>query len=762
MNAKTRHRPKLAHLATPLGVALALGLGSWMLRDRIETVVELPFGFRVKTFAKTDAVIPPNIKIVGFDDQFAGKYQRTELTLAEWAGLLRGIADQGVKAIYVDKRFSFAGDRDAAAAFVKEVKALPAKVAAAGWTRPYSLATEQMLDKNSGFTLPLTPDGANALQRRFGLERQYLYGPNAKLSGAFAAVGHIDYPGDGRMDAFVLTSTGDFVPSLALSLADIAIAPDGTVRANGRNLPINERGKIILDFPSYERLLDQTLSVAPMVDLVAKGKPLPVFEPGDVVLLVPSFFTGSGDMVSTPRGIIPGGYVWATALANLATDRFMTRSPANGLVYVLVPLLVVILASLLPGSLVLFSVGGMGVVLTASALSAFAYANVLVPWVAPLASGAIAAVFTIGLRHQRAEREIATIRRGLEGVVPATHLEKLTQSPEVAQVDVVGKVVSVMFVDVVGFSKFAASRSPREAYDMIKELLSEIIGLVHSHGGCVDRVLGDGLLCYFGHDHTTQAYDGNHAQQAVGCAIDIQRRFLVAGNEMAQKLPLRIGINTCPVVFGDLGSASRRDATLIGDGVNFAKRLESACDLYRVCISAATRSMLVATPGVYELRRRLIPVKHVAEAVEAFEIEPNVERVAARRDAVRRYYEFLGLSRSDERFQSALAEVELSLNGERVPLRNVSAKGLAVELVDYWAHGVALHFELKAKSDAVQAELERYGLTAIIGEVRWAEPVTDTMFLHGILIKNLSERQRVALHAILVGNHRRVELRQAG
>jgi adenylate cyclase len=127
--------------------------------------------------------------------------------------------------------------------------------------------------------------------------------------------------------------------------------------------------------------------------------------------------------------------------------------------------------------------------------------------------------------------------------------------------------VSVLFLDVQGFTAFAETAPAHDVVAALNELYDLVVPVVTQYGGHVNRFLGDGLLAVFGAPdrHT------DHAMRAVqaGCAItDLLRP--------TARLKVGIGINSGPVVVGTIGGGGRRDFTVIGDTVNTAARAEGA------------------------------------------------------------------------------------------------------------------------------------------------------------------------------------------
>jgi class 3 adenylate cyclase len=181
------------------------------------------------------------------------------------------------------------------------------------------------------------------------------------------------------------------------------------------------------------------------------------------------------------------------------------------------------------------------------------------------------------------------------------------------------------------------------AFEHLKNVMKFITGLIHAHGGVVDRTLGDGLLCYFGHTFNEQASESNsgHADRAVQCCLQIQRqniKQLVQGREIEMVFPIRIGINTASCYIGNMGSSDRIDFTIVGNGVNFAKRLESCCTMNHILISESTYRYL------HELRlpkeavtKRSIRIKHHDQDIHTFEINPVSDNPSLLEHAARNF-----------------------------------------------------------------------------------------------------------------------------
>jgi adenylate cyclase len=129
--------------------------------------------------------------------------------------------------------------------------------------------------------------------------------------------------------------------------------------------------------------------------------------------------------------------------------------------------------------------------------------------------------------------------------------------------------LSVMFLDVRGFTNLAEGSGAQELVATLNELWELVVPIVVRHGGHANKFIGDGLLSVFG---APERLD-DHADRAVATALEIadavSRRF---GGE----LRVGIGVNCGLVVAGTIGGGGRLDFTVIGDVVNTAARVESA------------------------------------------------------------------------------------------------------------------------------------------------------------------------------------------
>ncbi|PVZ15065.1 adenylate/guanylate cyclase domain-containing protein [Actinomycetospora cinnamomea] len=128
--------------------------------------------------------------------------------------------------------------------------------------------------------------------------------------------------------------------------------------------------------------------------------------------------------------------------------------------------------------------------------------------------------------------------------------------------------VAVLFVDLVGSTEMAFDRPPQEVVAVLNAFFAEVVDVVESHRGWIDKFEGDAVLAVFGAPHDMV--------DAAGAALSAARAL--ADRLDAPESPARagIGVSAGPTVAGNIGDARRYEYTVIGDPVNEAARL---CDV---------------------------------------------------------------------------------------------------------------------------------------------------------------------------------------
>ncbi|MFY0619851.1 adenylate/guanylate cyclase domain-containing protein [Shimia sp.] len=186
---------------------------------------------------------------------------------------------------------------------------------------------------------------------------------------------------------------------------------------------------------------------------------------------------------------------------------------------------------------------------------------------------------TLGLsvrRFNRLLRSNAALERertNLSRYFSPNVVEELSQNDEPLK-QIRNHNIAVLFVDIVGFTEFAATRKPEEVIETLREFHGLMETAVFAHSGTLDKYLGDGLMATFG----TPSPSENDAQNALQCVRQMMRDVDVWNEARIerQQLPLRVGFGAHygPAVLADIG-ANRLEFAVVGNTVNVASRLES-------------------------------------------------------------------------------------------------------------------------------------------------------------------------------------------
>lgn len=186
--------------------------------------------------------------------------------------------------------------------------------------------------------------------------------------------------------------------------------------------------------------------------------------------------------------------------------------------------------------------------------------------------------------------------------------------------------VTILFLDIRGFTAFAEREGPREAVARLNDLYELIVPVLIRHGGHANKFVGDGLLGVFGAPERL----GDHADRALAAALDIVE---CTRARYGERLRLGIGLNSGSVVAGTIGGGGRVEFTVIGDVVNTAARVEEATRITGddILLTEATRALLRRDHGAFvgrgdaELKGKTARVRLHAPVTAAATDRPAVE-----------------------------------------------------------------------------------------------------------------------------------------
>ena len=386
----------------------------------------------------------------------------------------------------------------------------------------------------------------------------------------------------------------------------------------------------------------------------------------------------------------------------------------------------------------LFMAGYVGIVTSAiTRLSVYVIGNVV-----ELALFAVAMASHLKNLYEQRER----IMRSVSGLVSQNVLSRITDNPRLIPKGVNEVNVTVMFVDIVGFSRTFDSCHTEDIFRELRRTFHSVSTIVQRYGGTVDRSLGDGVLCFFGYDLAGSRTE-EHADQAMNAAIAIQEQSVqrVVGNSRSLAVfPLRIGINTTDVKLGNIGSGDRFDFTIIGKGVNLASRLEASCSPHKIVISDSTRSALRQEyPRSFSAIR--VRIKHQEGFFQAWEFNQFSDQNELLQKSDRIFWLSRKYDSNEPRFAPALNEgYRLRFVDEDFIVCNYSESGLAADGMHLYGRGAQLNVRILTTDGKLEEELGAWYLHQITVEVCWSRRMRG-VFRHGFKIigNNPEQRHRI-------------------
>ncbi|WP_375766629.1 HAMP domain-containing protein [Archangium gephyra] len=193
------------------------------------------------------------------------------------------------------------------------------------------------------------------------------------------------------------------------------------------------------------------------------------------------------------------------------------------------------------------------------------------------------------------EREVVTqtqVRAALSRYLSPDVVDLIVSNPDQLRLGGERREVTILFADVVGFTKLSESQPPEIIVALLNELFTFATEIIQRRGGIIDKFIGDCVMAVWG---SPQSHPDD-ALRAVQAAEDL-RRWLDVGNRRWRarwgiEIQLAIGVHTGPAVAGNVGSEKRMEYTVIGDTVNIAARIESMAQPGQILVSEATRERI--------------------------------------------------------------------------------------------------------------------------------------------------------------------------
>ena len=320
------------------------------------------------------------------------------------------------------------------------------------------------------------------------------------------------------------------------------------------------------------------------------------------------------------RDTIPAVYIHAAALNNLLRrDALLEFSPE---IYALLCIPFAVLAAILT---LIFSPirAGLGILVggliwTGAATIVFQVGRVL-PLFDALAAGGVIFAALLGYRVAFLER----VKEGLNRFVPDTVRRLIEQNPDATALSKTAKDVTVLFLDIEGYTRLTESLPREKLNEIIEHYFSLYLSTIRSSRGDISETAGDGLMVFF-----QEGRPEEHAAWAVKAALDIRHKTIAANREAEGKNPpIEVNVGICSGVC-DVGSTKLAGAA--GDRWTFTASGLATNTAARLAAHATHNQIIIGPETAFRVKEQFrlkslgpIALKNIAAPVDAWEVEAD-------------------------------------------------------------------------------------------------------------------------------------------
>lgn len=221
--------------------------------------------------------------------------------------------------------------------------------------------------------------------------------------------------------------------------------------------------------------------------------------------------------------------------------------------------------------------------------------------------------------------------------------------------------MTVFFLDIAGFTSMSEKLSPEQLTALLNKYLSGLTDVILRYDGVVDKFIGDCIMAFW----NAPLDQADHRKLACLAAVDCTRELARLNSELTGsdiKPSFRIGLNSGPMVVGNMGSSTRFSYTVLGDSVNLASRLEGANKFFhsRIMVSeytyeGAKDDVEARCLGRIRVVGKAIPVKVYELLARKGKLEAGAAKALASYNEGSEHFYKGGFAASAKAFKAALA-----------------------------------------------------------------------------------------------------------
>ncbi len=424
------------------------------------------------------------------------------------------------------------------------------------------------------------------------------------------------------------------------------------MRVGDFRIPLTDDGEAWLYY-DRERP-ERYVSVKDLLDPAKEAEVRPRIE--GAIVLVGTSAAGLADSRATPLGqIVPGVAVHAQLIEQILGQDFISRPDwANGLEIIGTVLLAALVAVMLLSFGAQFSlIAGIFALIMAISGSWFAFSQfrlLLDPIYPSLAAITMYIAIERTLRVA-SDKEKKFVRQAFGQYLAPELLARLESSPQAMQLGGEARELTVMFMDVRGFTSISETLSATELVDFINTLLGPLSSAIQSELGTIDKYIGDSIMAFW----NAPLDIADHPMHACRAALKMREavRQLNEGNAFGfadrgadAQVKIGVGLNFGVAAVGNMGSEIRFNYSAMGDVVNVAARIESTTKEFGTDLLVSQDVANAASAAAF-LEAGEILLKGKSRPTKLFALVGD--------DTVAATAEFVELSRLHERLLRSLA-----------------------------------------------------------------------------------------------------------
>ncbi|MBF0187827.1 MAG: adenylate/guanylate cyclase domain-containing protein [Magnetococcales bacterium] len=302
----------------------------------------------------------------------------------------------------------------------------------------------------------------------------------------------------------------------------------------------------------------------------------------DKLVLVGDTSEVSHDWFDTPVDMVYGVEIIADTIATLMKGGVLRSAPLSLEISItLIIMLVMILSALQSSPLLRVVIQATTMAVHVAILTVVHVKQGLVISMSYVLFASLLALLAINLRYYMQERGQKKMIKGAFGqYLSPKVVDILVKDPSRLRLGGEQREMTAFFSDVAAFSTISESLKPTELVELLNEYLTAMCDIIATYDGTVDKFEGDAIIGFWG----APLRQDDHAKLACYTSIDMNVHMIQMRQALEQQgrpeMNIRIGLNSGPMVVGNMGSAQRMDYTIMGDSVNLAARLEGANKFY--------------------------------------------------------------------------------------------------------------------------------------------------------------------------------------